>query len=136
MESLHERLGSVLSALEAGAGETRGRAGTWSVRDVLSHMARWDDLKRSELESELAGSPPQSEPDYRILNARWLADDADLPLAVARERFRGAHEAYRSLLASVHDDRWEVARRHAEWTVAHYERHVRAPLEFEVQPGG
>ena len=137
VSALHERFSALVSDLAADGAEERGHRGTWSVKDAVAHVARWDELKLREIAAELSGTAPAAEPDYRVLNARWLAEDADLPISVARERLATAHEAYRSLLQSLSDEQWaSLARRHVEWTIAHYERHVRAPLEFDVAPGG
>ena len=140
LEELWRRLSDRLNELSAEAGESRGRAGTWSVRDVWAHIARWDDHSRAAIEAHRAGTggaPEGQDTDYRTLNARWLAEDADLSAADAETRFRESFGAYRSLLGSLSAEEWDdVVRDELRSTLEHYRDHLAAPLEFAVAPGG
>ena len=137
LEELHEQVEQRLADLEGEAGSERGTdAGTWSVKDVYAHIARWDALSADELETLLSDGEPEEEPKYQILNAKWLAEDEELDLEEARARFADAFARYRDVLTSVAPESWQRVREWVETSIEHYEDHLRAPLEFEVAPGG
>ena len=137
LEELHEQVEQRLADLEGEAGSERGTdAGTWSVKDVYAHIARWDALSADELETLLSDGEPEEEPKYQILNAKWLAEDEELDLEEARARCRDAFARYRGVLASVAPESWQRVREWVDTSIEHYEDHLRAPLEFEVAPGG
>ncbi len=138
LDELYRRVTGRLRELERSQDPSdRGVAGTWSVKDVYAHIGRWDQLSRQELETYVGGTQPEDEPDYRILNARWLAEDEDLPLEEARRRFHEAFRGYRSFLGSLAPSEWDdTVHEWIDTTIEHYEDHVRAPLEYEVAPGG
>ena len=140
LEDLWQRLSDRLKELSEDAAESRGRAGTWSVKDVWAHIARWDDQSRAVIEAHRAGrrdAPEGLDTDYRTLNARWLAEDADLSASDAETRFRDSFRAYRALLRSLSAEEWDdVVRDELRSTLEHYRDHLAAPLEFAVAPGG
>jgi hypothetical protein len=138
LDELYHEAAVGLEELErSGDPSERGADGTWSVKDVYAHMGRWDELSRQELETYVGGRQPEDEPDYRILNARWLAEDEDLALEEARRRFHEAFRSYRSFLGSLRPEQWDgTVHEWIDTTMEHYEDHVKAPLEFEVAPGG
>ena len=137
-EELYRQVAARLDELIPVAGDQRGTEhGTWSVKDTLNHIARWDELSRPSVEALVAGATSVEEPDYRLLNARWVAEDEPVPLEEARRRFERAHAAYRDVLRSLGPDHWsDAVREYVETSIEHYEDHLRAPLEFEVAPGG
>lgn len=138
LDELHREVRARLEELERSQDPSeRAAAGTWSVKDVYAHIGRWDQLSREELETHVGGTPPEDEPSYQILNARWLAEDEDLPLEEARRRFHDAFAGYRSFLGSLNAEQWDdTVHEWIDTTIEHYEDHLKAPLEFEVAPGG
>ncbi|MDQ3871410.1 MAG: maleylpyruvate isomerase N-terminal domain-containing protein [Chloroflexota bacterium] len=138
LDELYGQVAGKLQELERSQDPSaRGVSGTWSVKDVYAHIGRWDQQSRDELEAHVGGTQAQEEPPYRVLNARWLAEDEELSLEEARGRFRDAFRRYRSFLGSLAADQWDdTVHEWIDTTIEHYEDHVRAPLEFEVAPGG
>jgi hypothetical protein len=111
----------------------------WNARDVYAHLARWIDHSMDAFEARRDGSeaPPTPPGTDDEINARWLAEDADLPFAEARNRAHAAYERRLGLVRSLPDERWddrfsEIA--HADG-YQHYESHRRY-IETAGKEGG
>ena len=95
---------ATLEALIASLDETRLTAreldAGWSVKDVLAHIATWEALCASWLESVAQGiTPERSEvKDVDGTNARAYAEAKDASLATVRVR---SHDAHGALVRSV-----------------------------------
>jgi len=145
LDELHDRVTDILDRLADTTGSGRAgddpstdeSGGTWSVTDVLAHIGRWDELSRSDLGAHLSGAPIPEQPKYRVLNAEWVGKDVELSLAEARTRYKAAYAGLRQLLVEAEPERWDgTVHDYVDTTIEHYKDHVRAPLEFEVAPGG
>jgi hypothetical protein len=70
---------AVLHAAEALAPEQRDTVflGVWSVKDLLAHLAGWDDTNRQAVQEILAGQRPSfwkyKDRDWQSYNARLVA---------------------------------------------------------------
>src|SRR5579859_1999621 len=68
-----------------------GAVGNWSVKDVMAHIGRWEEICFDELQKHLRGE--QSTEDYRdalVYNDRWEAELQALSLQETIERFETA----------------------------------------------
>lgn len=72
----------------------------WSVKDVLGHLAFWEETVPLRFETGRAGREPEPMGDMDALNARVLADFRRLSLDEVRRREQAA---YRRLLDMVAD---------------------------------
>lgn len=81
--------------------------GNWSVKDVMAHVGRWEEICFDELQKHLRGE--QSTEDFRdalAYNDRWEAQLQALSLQETIERFETAHYRLFGLLSSLTPDQW------------------------------
>jgi hypothetical protein len=86
---------------------TKGAVGDWSVKDVMAHIGRWEEICFDELQKHLHGE--QSTEDYRdalAYNDRWEAELQVLSLQETIERFETAHYRLFGLLSSLTPAQW------------------------------
>jgi hypothetical protein len=84
-----------------------GAVGDWSVKDVMAHVGRWEEICFDELQKHLYGE--QSTEDYRdafAYNDRWEAELQALSLQETIERFETAHYRLFGLLSSLTPEQW------------------------------
>jgi hypothetical protein len=71
--------------------------GNWSVRDVMVHIANWEEELLRIIVSLDAGQPPArtitTDDDIDVWNVRQVARFHNLPLADAREYYSATHRA-------------------------------------------
>ena len=137
LDDVRRQLAERLAALENDPdANERGGDATWSLKDVYAHIARWDEHAKAILDARDRGEPMLDD-DYRLLNAKWVAEDEELSLEDGRERFERSFRDFRAALAAIDASRWDAGTQElVDSTIEHYEDHLRAPLEFEVAPGG
>ncbi|GAB4578042.1 MAG: hypothetical protein Fur0022_07740 [Anaerolineales bacterium] len=75
---------------------TPGVQGAWSVKDMLSHLAAWEQLTLERLNAGLGNRPLGMRPiktkeDVQWMNEKVYARNRDRALADVREEFRNAH---------------------------------------------
>ncbi len=86
---------------------TKGAVGDWSVKDVMAHLGRWEEICFDELQKYLRGE--QSTEDFRdalAYNDRWEAQLQALSLQETIERFETAHYRLFGLLSSLTPEQW------------------------------
>lgn len=105
---------------------TKDAVGNWSVKDVMAHVGRWEEICFNELQKHLRGE--QSTEDFRdalAYNDRWEAQLQALSLQETIERFETAHYRLFGLLSSLTPDQWNGYMR--AWvrgsTWHHFEEH-------------
>ena len=81
----------------------------WSVRDILAHVAMWDEMELIEMHRSVRGSVSIFEHRFdRSLIDRWnevqLSFRKDLPLTQVREDLRLAREDIIQFLGSLPED--------------------------------
>ena len=84
-----------------------GATGKWSVKDVMAHLGRWEEICFDELQKHLHGE--RSTEDYRDAlpyNDRWEAELQALSLQKAIEVFETAHYRLFGLLSSLAPEQW------------------------------
>jgi uncharacterized damage-inducible protein DinB len=99
-----------------------GVAGDWSVKDILAHIAYWEDSLVAGLERKRTGEPNLDGGDYEPINAREHAARADWSLARVREEMQAAHQRVTAALESTPDvdpddvggDTWDHYNEHAD----------------------
>ena len=81
--------------------------GTWSVKDVMAHLGRWEEIAFQQLSAHLRGE--QTPEDYRdalAYNDKWEAELQSLPLQEAIRLFEMAHYRLYGLLSSLAPEQW------------------------------
>jgi hypothetical protein len=104
-----------------------GAVGSWSVKDVMAHVGRWETVCFDVLEDHLRGQQPAE--DYSqatIFNNRWEAELQSLSLPEAIDLFETAHHRLFGLLSSLRSEQWNGYIR--AWVTGstwhHYEEHA------------
>ena len=84
-----------------------GAVGRWSVKDVMAHLGRWEEICLAEVQKHLRGE--QSTEDYRDAlpyNDRWEAELHMLSLQEAIGLFETVHYRLFGLLSSLGPEQW------------------------------
>jgi hypothetical protein len=128
IESRWRELDGVVRALDASAldrqvpGMGEGAA-TWTVKDVIAHLAAWrrNAAKVAALQAEPDAEPVNNFPG-RVLgfrtddfNAQLLAEWRDRPGPVVLEEHQASYEALVQALAAVPEPRLVIRKRSALW---------------------
>lgn len=98
----------------------------WSVKDLMAHMGRWEEICYEELQTHLQGE--RSDKDYRNplpYNDEWEEELRKLTLEQAVTLFETAHYRLFALLASLRPEQWNgyVRAWVAGSTWHHFEEH-------------
>jgi hypothetical protein len=89
--------------------------GDWSAKDLLGHMAFWEELALDAIEAQGAGRRPRvaelfgaggSQAAVDRANADNQARNAAMPLAAARERAATVHRALVDSIRALSDEEW------------------------------
>ncbi|MBN1438220.1 MAG: maleylpyruvate isomerase N-terminal domain-containing protein [Anaerolineales bacterium] len=113
-----------------------GACGTWSVKDVMNHIASWMAAAREVIPMRLAGrTPPKGEYAISTFNPLHYARYRRFPLAASKRRLQRNRRLLLALLASLPERRLlDSKSRIGSWakysTYAHYEEHLRPLTAF------
>lgn len=104
----------------------------WSVKDILTHVARWDSVcakvVRAQVAHTLKPGDLRQYQDDNALNAQWIRADQGLTVRQARSRCQSAHRRLRLLLGQLSAEQWAERRVHSwalDATVGHYPGHTK-----------
>src|SRR4051794_21881901 len=75
-----------------------GVIGTWSVKDLVGHVALWDEQVVEDIEAYVARKPPLGNP-WRKLNTEDHKKNADRSLEEQRARMLTRHDRMRERLS-------------------------------------
>lgn len=112
---------SVLDSVPEDRLEEAGACGEWSVKDLMAHMAFWDD--RAALVADALGAGKETEPiDWQEVNTReaalragWTLEESRKEMIAAHERLLDAVERHSDLAPDVwKDDTFEHYAEHAD----------------------
>lgn len=84
-----------------------GAVGKWSVKDVMAHLGRWEEVCLTELQKHLRDE--QSTADYRDAlpyNDQWEPELRALSLLETINLFETAHYRLFGLLSSLAPEQW------------------------------
>lgn len=105
-----------------------GAVGEWSVKDVMGHVAYWDEQAVAVARRRMVGTEPGPPIDWQTINEREAATRAGQSLAAAREELRHAHErvmeTLRSLLVLTPADAIGICGCLTDDTYEHYDEHA------------
>ena len=115
-----DRFLAVLDEVPEDRLEEKGACGEWSVKDLMAHMAYWDD--RAVLVADTIGVGQEIEPiDWQEVNSQeaalrssWSVDESRAEMHAAHERLLKAVERHPDL----GPDLWEGN------TFEHYDEHA------------
>ena len=110
--------------------------GHWSVKDLIGHVAFWEDWVIGHGQRIIAGEPAPEEPDD--VNQTQVAENKGATVA-AQKRYRDeAHARLAAFLATVPEDQPTFGRlvEALEWeTFAHYDEHTAQVREWREAHG-
>jgi hypothetical protein len=110
--------------------------GEWTVKDLLGHLAFWEETVTGLFITLRAGKNPEPFPDLDALNAQQIAEWRKIPLAEVKTREKAAFEQVVSLVISARDAElfeathfpWTEGRVFAEFfcdnTCGHFKEHL------------
>jgi hypothetical protein len=112
-----------------------GTCGEWSVKDLMGHVATWDNVALDKVRGILAGADrPDVSETMDEFNARAAAALRAEPVDALRERMTLAHAQLMGALEGMTDISDEVAQwvqyAIAEDTWQHYEEHRQVVVAF------
>jgi hypothetical protein len=84
-----------------------GVVGHWTVKDLLAHVGKWEEVCLDELQKHLRGEEPGG--NYRDAlphNDRWEAELQALSLAESLASFETSHERLLLFLGALREDQW------------------------------
>ena len=85
-----------------------GPVGRWSVKDVMAHLGRWEEICLEELQKHLRSE--HSTQDYRDAlpyNDQWESELQALTLQESIEKFEAAHYRLFGLLSALTPEQWD-----------------------------
>lgn len=112
--------------------------GTWSVKDVMGHVAFWDEQALLAAERHLAGGEPVEGGDWEGMNERQAAARSDRSAAEQRAGMERAHELIVALLESrppLDPAAIGLCGCLEEDTYQHYDEHARDILAWRARVG-
>ncbi|MBI1886690.1 MAG: maleylpyruvate isomerase N-terminal domain-containing protein [Chloroflexi bacterium] len=123
--------------------EQLGVVESWSVKDLLGHMAFWADKAASDLNVVAARRPgdvlkPADGEEVDAWNAREAERREGFSFEAVKQEWHKGHEAAREALKAVAPDvleqnvkGWTMLKRFAEDTYMHYREHAEHILNWQ-----
>jgi hypothetical protein len=104
-----------------------GASGEWTVKDVLAHIAVWDDIQVGKIERMQHSGPEPDWDGFQAVNDREQAARAGWSLDQARQEMHAAHERVMAALRTVPDIDPEDVK---DDTWGHYDEHAESIREW------
>lgn len=148
---LLQRLGEAWEELKASYADIAeaemaepGVAGSWSIKDIIAHVATWEEESLKHLPLILGGvRPPRYSVTYGgidAFNAQSLERSRELPLSVVLCRRDDTHRRLLRFLAAVPDEQFATETRFRRRlrldTYGHYRKHARAIRNWRERRAG
>ena len=127
MDKTYDELSTILNGLSPAQRIASGATGDWSVKDVLNHLARWNDVAYEELVVLSRGERTGRDySNYLAINDRWAQEDVARPLEEVEAHFEASHQRVAALLRGLTPDQWTRSVRRWAWIALpeHYEEHI------------
>jgi len=81
--------------------------GKWSVKDVMAHLGRWEEVCLDVLQAHLRGEKTsENYTDYLAYNDKWEAELQAYSLQEAIEHFETAHYHLFGFLSTLAPEGW------------------------------
>jgi hypothetical protein len=80
--------------------EEPGASGEWSIKNLMGHLATWDDIALAKIERVIAGQP-EEDADFQAINDADHAARQGRTLAEERSAMHRAHAAVVERLESI-----------------------------------
>jgi DinB family protein len=112
LESGHARIETLLVSVPVGARTAPGLGGgTWTPKDLVGHLASWEERALEALEAWSRGEPAPIDRLFRsrslsALNAGWVDEKAPWTWGRARRQAAGVHTRVVTAILELPDTRW------------------------------
>ena len=113
-----------------------GACGQWNIKDVMNHVAAWQEATLHVLPELLQGHKlPAGQYSIEKFNQRHYAEDKDHTLAASRRRLNRARRQLLAFLATVPEAQMlDLKSRAGTWvkyaTYGHYDEHLVGLQEY------
>ena len=127
MDKTYSELQALLNSLAPAQRMAPGATGDWRVKDVLNHLARWNDVAYEELVVLSHGERTGRDfSNYLAFNDRWAQEDVARPLEEVEAHFEASHQRVAALLRGLTPDQWSRSVRRWAWIALpeHYAEHI------------
>jgi hypothetical protein len=104
---LHQFLGRLPNEDMVRRGTIGG--GEWSAKDLLGHIATWEDRALQVIRAWRGGEPLPPPEETDAFNARTVAEKEKLPLAQVRSDSARTHQELVESIAGLSDEEWTAA---------------------------
>jgi hypothetical protein len=109
IQSEREKLKSLYKGLPEIQLVAAGVEETWSIKDILAHIAAWERVAIDIIQSAKDGEPPKSYintifKDIDKFNAGVFEKNQILPLAEVINEFEASHDDFVELIESIPED--------------------------------
>lgn len=106
------------SQIDPAERERAGMCGTWSAREVVAHVAGWDEEGHGRIRALLAGPAVGVPYDFDATNARFVAARAEMSWDETLAELHTNHAQLTAALAEVSADALTAEPRFVEWVEA------------------
>jgi hypothetical protein len=84
--------------------ETKGKADHWAAKDILAHIASWNEVTNQRLDAAINnGEPPQDVDDFDQVNHEIFLRNADLTWPEVMEKIHASHAAMIEKVMKISD---------------------------------
>lgn len=104
LDAAREDLSAALAAMDPALLTAPGLVGGWSARELVAHLAHWDDWASTCLEAAAAGQLDglvSDTWDVDAQNASVAAEVASLPMSAVRDREADSYERFAERLSAL-----------------------------------
>jgi DinB family protein len=114
LESGHARIETLLGSVSAQARTAPGvGGGTWTPKDLVGHLASWEERALEALEAWSRGEPAPIDRLFRsrslsALNAGWVDEKTAWTWARARRHAAGVHTRIVTAILEMPEARWSA----------------------------
>ena len=111
LEKARERLLRAVEGLSEEAMTTSPAVGHWTIKDLLAHVAAWDEESLRGIRELLRGERPRFlDTDWDQWNAQEVEKRRALSLQAVLEELEGSHREFLEFLRGLEEAEWERPR--------------------------
>jgi uncharacterized damage-inducible protein DinB len=102
VETSWNQLQQAIAGIDSETASKPGVSGDWSVKDLLGHIAFWDNEALKEAERRAGGQPPR-QVDWQAMNDEDYAANKERPFDELRQLMLETHEDVVTRLTEIND---------------------------------
>jgi hypothetical protein len=103
------QLESLFEGMDDSQMTTAGVEASWSIKDILAHIAAWERLAYDRIDAALSGEPLKfplinGDADVDQFNAAVYEKNKDQPMKYVMAEFHDSHQDFAELIGTLEDD--------------------------------